>query len=282
MRLRRMVLTLALTPLALTHPSSAGDGGAFTAHTFSNAKGTLTYMLYTPPTAGTHPTDLVVVLPGAGETADVAAKRSGWNDLARRRRFVVAYPEQNPAYNAAREWDWSTASKEGRGNREASLIAGITGAVVQGQHLDAGRVYVMGISAGAGMASAMAVAFPDVYSGLGIEAGCPFDNVGCNGSSVTADDSAAAVVKAMGPFRRRLPVFNEYGDADPIAVGVSSNQVVPSWLTVDDLLDNGRDDGTVSRSPAESRTVTPTPPKKPYDSTVYRDQRGCALAENWV
>jgi poly(3-hydroxybutyrate) depolymerase len=86
----------------------------------------------------------------------------------------------------------------------------------------------------------------------------------------------------MGQYRRALPVFNEYGDADPIAYGVGSDQVVPTWLTVDDTLDNGRDDGSVSRSPADSRTELPDPPNKPYQVDVYRDQRGCALAENWV
>jgi poly(hydroxyalkanoate) depolymerase family esterase len=280
--LRPIALVLGLALLALAHPVSAADNGEFTAHSYSSARGTLTYRLYTPPNGGSHPTNLVVVLPGAGETADVAAKRSRWNEVAQRRRFVVAYPEQNPEYNAAREWDWATASREGRGNREASLIAGITRTVVADEHLDPARVFVMGISAGAGMASAMAVAFPDIYSGLGIEAGCPFDNVGCGGSSATADDSAAAVIKAMGPFRRPLPVFNEYGNLDPIAVGVSSSQVVPSWLTVDDTLDNGRNDGSVSRSPADQQLVTPPPPNKPYESTVFRDRRGCNLAENWV
>jgi len=282
MRLRPLAVAVALmATAALTHTAAAADHGAFTQYSFAGPKGSLTYKLYTPPKRGSHPTNLVVVLPGAGETSDVAATRSRWNEVAERLRFVVAYPEQNVAYNSSLEWDWSTASKEGRANREASLIAGITRAVTARLHLDSRRVFVMGISAGAGMAGAMAVAFPDLYSGLGIEAGCPFDNVGCAGSSVTADQSAAAVIKGMGRFHRPLPVFNEYGSVDPIAVGVSSDQVVPSWLTVDDTLDNGRDDGTVSRSPAQSRLVTPALPHKPYQSDVYRDRRGCALGENW-
>jgi poly(hydroxyalkanoate) depolymerase family esterase len=224
----------------------------------------------------------VVVLPGAGETSDDAARHSRFNEVAQRLRFVVAYPEQNPEYNASQEWDWATASKEGRANREASLIAGLTRAVVARNHLDPRKVFVMGISAGGGMATAMAVAFPDVYRGLGLEAACPFDNVGCAGSSVTADQSAAAVVKAMGGFRRAMPVFNEYGSADPIAVGVSSHQVVPSWLTVDDLLDDGEDNGSVSRDAASTTPVTPAPPMKPYLAREYRDSRGCALALDWL
>ncbi|MCU1603352.1 MAG: hypothetical protein JWO22_4061 [Frankiales bacterium] len=279
---RRFLAAAALLVAALPHTASAADHGSYTKHSFTNAKGTLSYTLYVPPTGATRPRNLVVVLPGAGETSDGAMMRSNFNKVAEKLRFVVAYPEQSVAYSSGQEWDWAAASKEGRTNREASIIAGLTRYVTSTVRLDPKHVYVMGISAGAGMASAMAVAFPDVYSGLGIEAGCPFDNAGCAGGSVTADQSAAAVVRAMGRYHHRMPVFNEYGSADPIAVGVSSNLVVPSWLTVDDLLDNGKDDGTVNRAAAENRLVTPAAPNKPYRDQVWRDARGCALGRNWV
>jgi poly(hydroxyalkanoate) depolymerase family esterase len=276
-------LAVALAAVgAIANATAAADAGQFKTYTYSNAKGTLTYKVYTPPVAGPKPTSLVVVLPGAGETSDVAATHSRFNIVARQLHFVVAYPEQNLDYNSSREWDWATASKEGRNNREASLIAGITQTVTDRNHLDPQRVFVMGISAGAGMASAMAVSFPDLYRGLGIEAGCPFDNAGCAGGSVTADQSAAAAVKAMGSYARRMPVFNEYGSIDPIAVGVSSNQVVPSWLTIDDTLDNGTDDGSVSRTASADNVVTPPPPAKPYRVTEFRDSRGCELAQDWL
>src|SRR4051794_22989677 len=93
MRLRPVAVASAVTVLVLAHPVSAVDNGAFTTHSYENAKGKLTYKLYTPPQRGSRPTNLVVVLPGAGETADVAATRSRWNDVALRRRLVVAYPE---------------------------------------------------------------------------------------------------------------------------------------------------------------------------------------------
>jgi poly(hydroxyalkanoate) depolymerase family esterase len=279
---RRLLAGALLLAALLPVPAGAADPGQFTTHSFSNAQGTLAYKLYTPPRRGPAPKALVVVLPGGGETAELAATRSGWNVVAEQRRFVVAYPEQSLDYDAGRTWDWATASREGRGNREASVIAGITAHVTATQRLDPDRVFVMGISAGAGMASAMAVAFPDLYHGLGIQAGCPFDNVGCAGGSVTAAQSAAAVVAGMGGFARPIPVFNEYGSLDPIAVGVSSHQVVPTWLTVADLLDDGVDDGSVSRSAATSEVVTPAPPYKPYRDEVFRDHRGCALARDWV
>lgn len=277
--MRRLAVLALVVAAVLATPAAAADHGRYAKQSFTNARGTLHYGLYTPP-AGSHPANLVVVLPGAGETSDGAATRSRFNAVAERLRFVVAYPEQSPEYNSSREWDWQTASKEGRSNREASILAGITSSVTSRLHLR--RAYVMGISAGAGMAGAMVAAFPELYSGLGIEAGCPFDNIGCGGGSITPDQSAAALVKAMGRRGHAMPVFNEYGSADPIAAGVSSDWVVPSWLTVDDTLDNGKDDGSVSRQPASDRTVTPAAPRKPYREQVFADSRGCALAQDWV
>src|SRR5690242_9703082 len=95
---RLTAAALAIAAVALVVPAGAADPGQFRDYSYRNAKGSLTYKVYTPPAAGVRPTALVVVLPGAGETSDAAATRSRWNVVARRLRFVVAYPEQNPAY----------------------------------------------------------------------------------------------------------------------------------------------------------------------------------------
>lgn len=278
--IRCLLVALALTASGLATDVSAAPAGAFVGYNYTNSNGTLSYKVYTP--AGKTNGSLVVVLPGAGETSDAAATRSRFNSVADSLHFVVAYPEQNPAYNSSMEWDWEQSAQQGRTGLEPSLIAGITQTVTARSHIDPHRVYVMGISAGAGMASVMAVLFPDIYKGLGIEAGCAYDYVGCGGASVTSDQTAAAAVAAMGVYKRSMPVFNEYGDIDPIAAGVASYEVVPSWLTIDDTTDDGVNNGSVSRSPASQQTVLPPLPDKPYTVDVYRDKRGCELAENWV
>src|SRR6476646_314672 len=102
MRLR-LLAAAALLTAALPHSASAAAHGSYTKHSFTNAKGTLSYTLYTPPSGGTRPTNLVVVLPGAGETSDGAMTRSNFNKVAERLRFVVAYPEQSVAYNSSQE-----------------------------------------------------------------------------------------------------------------------------------------------------------------------------------
>lgn len=242
----------------------------------------MTYKLYMPSARGARPSSLVVVLGGAGEGADTTASRSRWNLVAERLGFLVAYPQPTPNDDPPGEWDWAKSGAAGRGDRSATLIAGITRKVAAGASIAAHRVFVVGFSAGAGMASVMAATYPDLYRGLGLEAGCSFDNARCAGASVTNRQAAAATVAAMGRFRRPVAVFNEYGSIDPISLSVGSDQVVPTWLIVNDLLDDGADNASVGRRPAAAKTYIPDQPKKPYRVATYTDRRGCQLAQDWL
>src|SRR5436190_19418206 len=56
------------------------------------------YLLYLPPDNG--PLPLVMMLHGAGGSADFARVETGWTDLAKERGFAVVFPEAlaiNPA-----------------------------------------------------------------------------------------------------------------------------------------------------------------------------------------
>src|SRR3954447_16034671 len=52
------------------------------------------YLLHLPPVSG--PLPLVMMLHGAGGSADFAAAETGWSDLADRAGFAVVYPEGVP------------------------------------------------------------------------------------------------------------------------------------------------------------------------------------------
>ena len=162
--MRRGFLMSALLLLAALLPSPARAESSFGRYAFTGAQGTLEYKVYVPGGKGGHRRPLVVVLHGGGETADTAATRSGWNRVAERFGFLVAYPEQNPEHDEQRTWDWAGPAEQGRAGRETSLISGLTLEVVDRWKADPRRVYVTGISAGAGMASVMAAFYPDLYS----------------------------------------------------------------------------------------------------------------------
>lgn len=280
LRLRPLLVLLLLAGALLPGPAGAAPGSG--RYTYSSGQGTLDYLVHVPGRRAPGPRPVVVVLHGGGETADTAATRSRWNRVGDAFGALVVYPEQDPDHDEGRTWDWAGSAAQGRTGREPALIAGVTRTAVARWGGDPRRVYVVGMSAGAGMAGVMAVLYPDLYTAVGLYAGCPFDFVTCAGSSTDADTSAAAAVRAMGSYARIGPVFNAYGGADPIARGTRADLVVPSWLAVADRLDDGTDDGSVSRSAASSRTETPLPPEHPYQVSTFVDRSGCPIAEDWL
>lgn len=275
-----VILVCLAAQLGMPPALAAPANGVFLSSTYTNASGTLTYKVFIPRRLTAH-APLVVALHGAGETADTHSTRSQWNQVAAREGFLVVYPEQNPSYNGGRQWSWAEAAKTGREHREASLIAGITAQVSTQYRADLGRRFVMGISAGAGMATVMATLYPELYSAVGSYAGCQFDGARCGGTTVTAEDSGALAFRTMGAGAHRMPTFVVYGDVDPVALAVDSAQVVDQWLITNDWADNGLRDNSVPAEPASTRSGT-VPGGHSYDVTGYVDGDGYPLIEHWV
>lgn len=72
----------------------------------------------------------------------------------------AAYPEQPASANVGQCWNWFEPGHQQRGSGEPSTIAGITQRLldpmsIHGLNIDPRRVYVMGASAGADIATIM-------------------------------------------------------------------------------------------------------------------------------
>ena len=109
---------------------------------------------------------LVVVLHGCSTTASQQAVASGYAQVAEQRRFIVLYPDVDPAdlaHGGCWKGIWDPGA-EGRGRGDAGAIAAMTRAVVGTWRIDLGRVYVIGISAGGFESSILGASYPDVYA----------------------------------------------------------------------------------------------------------------------
>lgn len=117
---------------------------------------------------------LVVVLHGCTQTAAGYDHGSGWSQLADQRGFALLYPEQQPANNPNRCFNWFVPGDIRRDSGEALSIVQMVRAMIGAHGLDSRRVFVTGLSAGGAMTSVMLATYPDVFAGGAIIAGLPY------------------------------------------------------------------------------------------------------------
>ncbi len=125
------------------------------------------YWLYQPGTLHDGAVPLVVMLHGCSQNSVDFAAGTRMNLLGESKGFGVLYPQQSARMNSQRCWHWyKKPVQHGRG--EAALIAELIQQVVQRYGFDPARVYVAGISAGAGMAHIIALNHPDLIAAVGL------------------------------------------------------------------------------------------------------------------
>lgn len=299
--MKKAVLTLTLTLVTLvawSAPAPAGEkAGMVERHSYTNEAGTREYRLYVPSKLK-HDAPVVVYLHGCTQTADDAALGTRYDELAEREGFLAVYPEQDPAANGSRCWNWFLPDHQQRGGGEPSIIAGITTEVVNRFRADPGRVFVVGASAGGAMSGIMAASYPDLYAAAGILAAPAY-----GGADLTGDLAYAA----MGDRARAIPVIIFQGTADLLVNYPLGRTALTQWLGTNDLADDGERNGSVSAVPeVENRSFEqqpqpgsgdpciPPPSSFPcangvvgfqdeYPHTIerYRDADGNVLVEFW-
>ena len=270
---RRTVPSRVARGLRRTHrpaaPAIKRPAGRFDAFSYTNAAGTRAYRLYVPAGHAGGPLPLVVMLHGGTQDAAAFAAATGMNDLAERQALLVAYPEQPPAANAGRYWNWFVPGHQRRGVGEPSLIAGITRQVTDRYGADAARVYVAGFSAGGAMAAVMAAVYPDLYAAVGVHSGLPYAAAGDVASAF-----AAMKQGPPGPARppaRPLPLIVFHGDQDAIVAPANAAGLIDHALAA-------ASPGTL---PA-AVTTGQVPGGHAYTRTCYQDPAGATLAERWT
>lgn len=162
-------LSILLVALALGPASAAADGVWST-----RTVGGMTTYVYTPATAGVVGSgrSLLLALHGCSQTATVFRDLGNWAGAAEAYGMVVAVPAAPNGGVLLGCWDYF-GGKHTRTQGHAGALLQATSALLTDPALDIdpAQVYVAGLSSGGGMAMVMGCLAPDVFAGVGIDAG---------------------------------------------------------------------------------------------------------------
>ena len=267
------VARIALEPAApaggkwlASHFSGNADNGAGPMRRIS-------YWLYLPdksPAAAGLP--LIVMLHGCDQSATLFAQGTRMNHWAEKLGYAVVYPQQSVSAHPHRCWKWyDRATQHGAG--DVCLITGIVRKVADNYPIDRSRIFIAGISAGAGMANIVALNHPELFAGLGMHSGPLF---GAGHSTVGAlgvmqhgashrVDSAIEEVLLKRPGFPPLPTILLQGEEDNVVRPVNQSHLTRQAMLVNRLPHGG---------PVEVASKAGTRSCHPYRvHDVYSDRR---------
>jgi len=154
------------------HPAT--QRGRFLSFVYTSPLGSRAYKLYVPRADRGEPMPLVMMMHGCKQNPDDFAAGTRFNDIAEEQGFLVAYPAQSAHANGSNCWNWFEPGAQLRAGAEPSILAGIVGEIGRTYRVDARRVYVAGLSAGAAMAVVLGETYPDVFAAVGAHSGVPY------------------------------------------------------------------------------------------------------------
>jgi len=236
------------------------EGAKFLNCIFTCHAGSRPYRLYLPKHKPRNQRPLLIMLHGCKQNPSDFAVGTRMNELAEAHGLLVAYPAQTHSHNPSACWNWFNPNHQLPGFGEPSIIAGITAEIIKRYDIDVGQVFVAGLSAGGAMAVVMGATYPQMFSGVGVHSGLPYQ-------SATDLVSAFAAMRGESIHRThagnlRTIVF--HGDADGTVSYANAAQIVGEIPFSTKIEDHGV-------SPGGRR----------YTRHVFTDQNGSPRAEYW-
>ncbi|MGB8954829.1 MAG: PHB depolymerase family esterase [Tumebacillaceae bacterium] len=247
------------------------------------------YKVYVPSTytAGTA-VPLVVMLHGCLQSPNDFAAGTRMNALAEEKKFIVLYPEMNVYANPNMCWNWFYDYNQHRNAAgEADIIAGMTNWVKSNYSINSSKVFVAGLSAGAGMASIMGATYPDLFKAVGVSAGVEYDaadtamggvSAMSSGGFVTPTTSGNEIYTEMSTRKHRMPVIVFHGTSDTTVNPLNATEVITSWAQANDKIDDGLDNNSVDAT-ADATLAGSVTGGKSYTKYTYKDNAGASLIE---
>ncbi|MEL6202638.1 MAG: PHB depolymerase family esterase [Pseudomonadota bacterium] len=241
---------------------------------------------------------LVVAMHGCTQNAESFARETGLISLSEETPFLLLLPQQNRGNMERLCFRWHDSGDNRPGRGESASLLQIIETVTAAEDVDPEKVFVMGLSAGAGMTAVLLANYPDRFSGGAMIAGPPYN---CNqpGSiwdmpwrwihynpfsldgadaayacglftSVTTDrdpeDWARFVFNAAETVPDNWPVLSIWqGDADQVVDPDNLEEMTEQWTAVHDIDLVVDDEQTVGQATRR----------------LYQDDAGKTLVEAW-
>lgn len=254
---------IASTPMARTAPtggpslrsvmtSDLSASARIVTGAYTGPLGSRAWRLAVP--SSHRPTDarpMLVMLHGCLQDAADIARGTRFDEIAESAGVLVLYPEQPVSANPRKCWNWFDAAHQQREAGEPGLLASLIADVAATQGADPARVHLAGVSAGAAMATLLAVAYPERFLSLTSMAGIGW---AAAPSVVTALPvmqqgagdalpSAERLIGAMGTRARALRVIVVHGTADPVVSFRNATELSGQFVGVHNALRARRGDG---------------------------------------
>jgi poly(hydroxyalkanoate) depolymerase family esterase len=235
---------------------------------YSCAQGRVRYRLYTPVGSARRRMPLIVMLHGCTQNAFDFATGTAMDRVADELGFCVLYPEQSPAANPNRCWNWHRPANQKRGGGEAAVIAGLTRHAADLCRANPDRIYIAGLSAGGAAAAIIGAAYPTLYAAVGVHSGVPLGTI-----SSVSDALAAMRGQATPPVGRTPappPMILFHGDQDRVVHPSNAAAFVTR------LRQSSRLPLIAVSRPGEA------PGGRAYTRTLYHRAGGPVLLEEWT
>jgi poly(3-hydroxybutyrate) depolymerase len=171
-----------------------------------------------------------------------------------------------------------------RAGRTVAHRRGITCEVIGEYHVDVGRVYVAGMSAGGAMAAIVGAAYPDLYTAIGVHSG-----LAPGGAQDLSSAFAAMQRGVLGAEHRNtstrestriMPAIVFHGDRDTTVHPRNADHLIAHYRAADNTA-NARDGTRKSARPVTVRQGQ-VPGGYTYTCITHHDADGRADMEQWT
>ena len=236
---------------------------------YSSDTGSLDYKIFIPDNYDGTPCPLVIMLHGCSQDARDFARGTGMNAVADQAGCLVAYPEQSSSANSGKCWNWFEDAHHHRGGGEPALIAGVTRQIMQDYAVDAGRVFVAGLSAGGAMAVVLGRTYPDLFAAVGCHSGLAYGCAVGTGAAMQAMQYGQAAGSTR-PGSTVTPLIVFHGDMDGTVHPRNGEGVIEQSLQL-----SGQYYLNAQHETGEARG-------RSFTREIHRSAAGDVLAERWT